>query len=258
MDMERKFNFAPRLKLAEDGSGSFEGYAAVFGNVDAGGDVIIKGAFADAIPKFLSDGFGAIGHDWSGNPINTWDTAKEDDYGLWVKGAYHSTAAAQDARTVTRERIDRGKSVGLSIGYGVPQDGMEFRDDGTRILTRIDPLFEVSHVTVPMNDLARMTAAKHGGLGTDLSFDEQCDWLRSGLLEFMGRAKSRQEIRLKVGRELSKANWERLAALADALEAGVGDLRGMLKDTETPKAVDVDALFAEFLAIEARMNGVTI
>ena len=32
----------------------FEGYAAVFDNIDLGGDKIIKGAFADAQPRRLS------------------------------------------------------------------------------------------------------------------------------------------------------------------------------------------------------------
>ena len=37
------------LESADENTGEFSGYAAVFGNVDSGGDVIEKGAFAKTI-----------------------------------------------------------------------------------------------------------------------------------------------------------------------------------------------------------------
>lgn len=65
----------------------FRGYAAVFGNVDRGGDIIIPGAFANTlwadreIPLYFNHGI-AVGKP----PIGVINFAKEDDYGLFVKG----------------------------------------------------------------------------------------------------------------------------------------------------------------------------
>jgi hypothetical protein len=44
-------SFALELKEAPGEDGSFEGYAAVFGNVDSYGDVIEKGAFAKTLQE---------------------------------------------------------------------------------------------------------------------------------------------------------------------------------------------------------------
>jgi phage head maturation protease len=76
--------------------------------------------------------------------------------GLWIQTEYHSTEAAQSARTIAQERMARGKSVALSIGYGIEPGGAEFSDDGTRHLLKLK-LFEVSQVNVPMLRQAGLT-----------------------------------------------------------------------------------------------------
>ena len=46
--MKRGFTKALTLDVKAVGDdGYFEGYAAKFGNIDLGGDIIVKGAFAD-------------------------------------------------------------------------------------------------------------------------------------------------------------------------------------------------------------------
>ena len=37
------------LESADENTGEFSGYASVFGNVDDGGDIVVKGAFAETI-----------------------------------------------------------------------------------------------------------------------------------------------------------------------------------------------------------------
>lgn len=108
------------------------------------------------MPAFLKDGFGALNHEWGSLPIATISTAREDDRGLYVEGQFHSTPDAQAARTVVRERLERGKSVGMSIGYKVADD--EFKD-GARHLKEVD-LYEVSLVSVPANPEAQLVDIK--------------------------------------------------------------------------------------------------
>jgi HK97 family phage prohead protease len=119
---ERKFIDLKDLKVSDEGVGTIEGYRSVFGEIDEGGDIVVKGFFADGISDYLQSGFTAHSHDWTfseavGFPID----AKEDDYGFFVKSQFHSTADAQDIRTKAKERKDAGKTVGFSFGYQVKE-----------------------------------------------------------------------------------------------------------------------------------------
>lgn len=216
---------------ADDGDlGTFEGYGATFGNVDEGGDVILKGAFADAIPDFLARGFVPVGHDWLGLPIATIDDAKEDDDGLYFKASFHSTGAAQDARTVMRERMERGKFVGLSIGY-LPDydDGVEYRDDGVRVLKKIKELAEISFVTVPMNREAGVAAVK------SMTFHDEADTALAAVKGLIARAESLADLRVKEGRTLSASNRTRLADIGSQMRTAAAALDAILAKTDPDK-----------------------
>jgi HK97 family phage prohead protease len=113
--LERKVTIVQKASAGDDGTGSFEGYGSTFGHVDSYGDRIMPGAYADTIENFLKRGASLLSHDWASLPIGTITEAKEDSIGLWLLSHYHSIQSAQDARTVAKERIDRGANVGLSI-----------------------------------------------------------------------------------------------------------------------------------------------
>jgi HK97 family phage prohead protease len=231
--MEYKTVAITDAESSDDGPGVLSGYGAVFGNVDSGGDVIIRGAFREALPDFVTRGFVPIGHNWMGLPIGTIDSAKEDDNGLYFEASYHSTASAQEARTVVRERLERGKFVGLSIGFLPDYDeGVEYDPDtGVRKILKIKELAEISIVTVPMNRLAGVTAAKDG-LGAGLSYAEHGQRVLADLSAFVRRTHDRADYRTKEGRELSKANRERLAGIRDGLTGAAGDLDAILAATD--------------------------
>src|SRR5262245_47952198 len=113
--LERKQLGLTDLTFQPD-SGAFAGYASVWDGVDAYGDTIIPGAYTATIPKFLADGFIGWGHD-DRIPVAYPTTVREDDRGLWIEATFHGTAAAQEARQITQERLAAGKRMGLSIGY---------------------------------------------------------------------------------------------------------------------------------------------
>lgn len=162
--MKRQFKPFAEFKAVDGGPGGFEGYGSLWGILDSQNDIVERGAFKNTLPTFVRDGFIADGHNWDSvadGAIGTVEDAYEDEKGLFIKVAYHSTQRAQDARRIAMERLARGKSVGLSIGYAVRPGGDTMDSAGVRRLHDLD-LFEVSHVNVPALRPAGVTSAKSG------------------------------------------------------------------------------------------------
>lgn len=237
------------LKMLEDGHGGISGYGSTFGNADRVGDVIVKGAFSKSLDRFKSDGFIAIGHDWVGLPVGSITDAYEDAKGLYIEGEFHSTDEAQAARKWVRERMDRKKSVGLSIGFNLIDS--ERTKDG-RILKEIE-IFECSVVTVPCNPQAEVITAK-GYLGDyaaesmTLSALRDCyDSLFYNALYsilFTGEGSAEEKI--------SSAE----AAINEASSLCVRALRAMLAAASDDDAKDaLEADYKDVFAVPARVAG---
>lgn len=169
--MERS-SFGLREVKFDDGGGAgsmtFKGYGAVFGNVDAYGDVISPGAFADTLaatqksgqwPAMLLQhgGFGMSAEDMT--PIGIWTELSEDGHGLKVEGKLADTPRGREAYALLKME-PRPAINGLSIGYiakeAVPRSKPE---EPRRTLKRVD-LIEVSLVTFPANGKARISSVK--------------------------------------------------------------------------------------------------
>ncbi len=123
----------------------FAGYAAVFGAVDRGGDVVRRGAFARSLRRG-----GTVPLLWQhqpGRPVGRVEYLREDGRGLRVIGRVVEAQAAA--------LLKAGAVEGLSFGYRVraAQDGRP------RELTELD-LVEVSLVTFPMQPRARVHAVE--------------------------------------------------------------------------------------------------
>lgn len=146
----------------------FEGYGAVFGNVDSYGDVIAKGAFTKTIREAKSSGdwpammlqhggWGITAEDLT--PIGVWTDLEEDDTGLFVKGKLAPTARGLEVYTLMKMQ-PRPAITGLSIGYVPVAWRMRSNpEEPRRTLTEVK-LREISPVTFPANQRARMTSAK--------------------------------------------------------------------------------------------------
>lgn len=139
--------------------GEFEGYASTSGNVDRGGDLIERGAFAGTLsrwsergrlPKMLWQ------HDTT-KVCGVWDAMSEDSSGLYVKGRILTDLQiGKEAYTLMKA----GAIDSLSIGYRTMKYGYAGPQDEVRLLKEVD-LFEVSLVTFPMNESAVITGVKH-------------------------------------------------------------------------------------------------
>lgn len=142
-----------------DADGRIAGYGSIFNNVDGGGDVVVKGAFADCIsdmmvkrykPKMLWQ------HDPS-QPIGVWDSMKEDERGLFVQGRILAKVA-KGAEAI--ELVRAGAIDGLSIGYKTMDEEYVSTERGTIREIKRARVMETSLVTFPMNPEARVTDVK--------------------------------------------------------------------------------------------------
>jgi hypothetical protein len=123
----------------------FAGYAALFGQRDAGRDVIRPGAFA----RTLAARTAPLPLFWQHRPdqrIGWVEHLAEDRRGLRVVARIDNPAGGAAAA------LQRGTVTGLSFGYRARRFT---RDDAGRELTEVD-LFEVSLVTHPMQSAARV------------------------------------------------------------------------------------------------------
>ena len=137
--------------------GFFEGYGSVFDNTDLGNDVIRKGAFKKSIRKRGLKGIKLLYQHKTDMPIGVFDSVKEDDRGLYVKGRLAlKTTAGRDAY----ELLKMGALDGLSIGFRASPKGYSYdKRKKTRVLEEVD-LMEVSLVTFPMNPQATIQSVK--------------------------------------------------------------------------------------------------
>jgi HK97 family phage prohead protease len=162
-----KLEATPRGKTGADDAGEFSGYLAVWGNVDNGRETIDKGAFAKSaaqrvpakkVPVMIRH------FCYGGDTVECVGTvveAKEDDYGLYVRGIFSSVPLAQETRT----KILEGHVQGLSVGYRPIR--YEFRPldpndpNSKQILAHLEcQLLEATITVRPMNELAGITSAK--------------------------------------------------------------------------------------------------
>lgn len=74
--------FTSAAKAEDDEYYHFEGYGAVFGNIDSYGDVILKGAFVDSLKEMQPR---LCYQHWMSDVIGVIDEAFEDDKGLYIK-----------------------------------------------------------------------------------------------------------------------------------------------------------------------------
>jgi HK97 family phage prohead protease len=154
-------------------TGVFEGYASVFGVTDSVNDRILPGAFRDSLKAFNDEGRlpPLLWQHDPRQPIGVWREMREDEHGLYVKGELFVTdiPRAREAYRLLRENV----VTGLSIGYRTKASHRD-EDSGARVLTQLD-LVEISMVTFPANDMARIrrvkSALQAGNVPTQKEFE---------------------------------------------------------------------------------------
>jgi HK97 family phage prohead protease len=158
---------------AFDSTGSFKGYASIFGNVDLGGDIVERGAFKEIV-RGKNGMVKILNQHNTRDPIGIAEV-KQDDVGLSFDGQLIlESASARSAYALMKG----GALDGMSIGYDVLEGGAKILESGIRQLKALK-LWEISPVTFGMNPLAGIDAVK-----TTPQFEtiRECEiWLRDEL-----------------------------------------------------------------------------
>lgn len=152
---------------AVSATGEFEGYGAVFSNIDLGRDVIKPGAFRKSLKEWKKKKQmpAMFWHHMSDEPVGEWLEMFEDDKGLfvrgqlWVEGNSLGRKPCDVSEKVHNLLVSNGPK-GLSIGYSAKDYKFEEAEGvRVRVLKELG-IWEVSPVPFGMNPLAEVTNAK--------------------------------------------------------------------------------------------------
>jgi len=164
--MTIQFKDAAGFHETEDGSGIFEGYASVFGNVDSCGDKVMPGAFTKSLAKSFPDDGAGIPCYWShrmDDPefiLGKTISAVEDEHGLKVCVSLdlENPKAAAAYRALKAGAVNQ-----MSFAYEVvdshfvPEKGAKF--GGVNELRELN-IFEVSVVQIGANTATSIDMVK--------------------------------------------------------------------------------------------------
>jgi HK97 family phage prohead protease len=167
-------------------SGEFEGYAAIFGNVDWHGDVVLPGAFTAGLAERKAAGRSVAMHLNHGLPqllgrrgVGVWKDMAEDSKGLAVKGKI--SGMNTESGRLLYEGMKDGAFPGMSIGYVVRPNGAEYgtKSTGARRSLKAVNLEEISIVDTPSNAQSLVLQVK----AMAITFDQ--DRARAGIAGLM-------------------------------------------------------------------------
>src|SRR5919206_1405890 len=146
--------FRPKTRIEDDGT--FEGYASLFGEIDAARDMVMPGAFARTLKQRGIRRVPMLFQHDPAEPIGVWLELREDMRGLYARGRLiPEVVRARELLALLRA----GAADGLSIGFRTVRGRV---DPKTRLrkLDQLD-LWEISLVTFPLLPNARVHAVKY-------------------------------------------------------------------------------------------------
>lgn len=190
--MNKTFDCDFSLKSISD-SGTFSGYGSVFHVKDSYDEIVVPGAFTASLAAQKSAGRmpAMLWQHRSSEPLGVYTSMEEDAVGLRVEGQLAlSTVRGAEAHAL----LKMGAISGLSIGF-IPREDSFDRVTGIKTLKRVD-LMEISLVTFPANDAARVSGIKSIEAFEDLSAAEcylrDAGFSRREAVAFIARIKKLQ------------------------------------------------------------------
>jgi hypothetical protein len=156
----KTLDFPFQLKALTD-AGTFTGYGSVFNVKDSYGDIVMPGAFVESLATQKAAGRlpAMLWQHRSAEPLGVYTSMEEDSLGLKVEGQLAlSTVRGAEAYELMMMKPHPAIS-GLSIGYVTREDSYD-KVTGINTLKKLD-LWEVSLVTFPANDAARVQGVKN-------------------------------------------------------------------------------------------------
>jgi HK97 family phage prohead protease len=132
-----------------------EGYASLFGEIDAARDMVMRGAFAETLRLRGVNRVPMLFQHDPAEPIGVWLELREDARGLYARGRLiPEVTRARELLSLLRA----GVIDGLSIGFRTVKGNIDPKSRVRRLLA-VD-LWEISIVTFPLLAGARVRAVK--------------------------------------------------------------------------------------------------
>lgn len=164
------------IKFSGDGKlGIFEGYASVFNNTDSDGDIILPGAFKNALTNQTRKVAMFYNHRTWEMPVGKWENLEEDSKGLLVRGVL--TPGHSQANDL-KAAMQHGTVEGMSVGFSASKDDYSLGTSG-RIFKNVAALREISICTFPANELAGVSSLK--SIDGVESIRDAEEWLRDSV-----------------------------------------------------------------------------
>lgn len=147
-------------KADGDAAGEIAGYASIFNEEDRINDIVLPGAFTKSLKEKKAARLPMLVGHVQRIPVGVWTELVEDRKGLRVKGKID--IESPDGGQLHRV-LKMGAEIGISIGYRAVVHEYQTdpkTNDTKRLLKQVD-LYEISLVTIPCCDGARVTSVKH-------------------------------------------------------------------------------------------------
>lgn len=131
---------------------TISGYAAIFGNVDKSGDVLVKGCFSKSIQdrgpeSSANDKIIMLWMHDMDEPIARVTVLKEDDKGLYFEAKVDDVDKGNQAL----KQLESGTLNQFSIGYRYVWENCEWDDDKRCLIVKEVVLYEISVVSIGCN-----------------------------------------------------------------------------------------------------------
>jgi uncharacterized protein len=228
MSIQRKA-YPVSLQTIEGEKGRVEALVSIFGNVDLGGDRVVKGAFKKSIEKWKSSGFPVpvvFSHDWGDlwSHIGAVDSLEETEKGL--KAVYTLDVDDNPAAAQVYRLMKRGTLKEHSFAYSVTRETQA--KDGATDLLELD-IIEVGPTLKGMNPDTEVLAVK------------------SALEETAA-------IHAKAGRTLSKANESKLRTAMESIAQVLSSLGTDDEGSEKADEVEADDKATEAAEVDGKAS----
>jgi len=131
-------------------------YASVFNEKDHAGDIVVKGAFKESLQAWRTKKAlpPVLWQHQQSEPIGIYKTIEEDDHGLYVEGQLLVDEDPNAKRI--HAHLKAGSISGLSIGFILK----DYDTKADAFYIKALDLLEISLVTIPANDSARIIDVK--------------------------------------------------------------------------------------------------
>ena len=184
MEYTKPFDCELKQLSDDEEPGTFEAYISTFKNIDRQRDIVMPNAFDRTIKETRGKLPVLMGHQM-GRIVGFGISAETDAKGLKVRGQFTlDSDEGKNAYATAKHAAKLKHSLGMSIGYGIPEGGAEYDEKrGVRKLHDID-LLEYSIACVPANDRAQMLGVKSGRMDRDVISRSTC-----GMQDFQQRGR---------------------------------------------------------------------